>query len=75
MSSNNHTTLKIIDSHTGGEPTRLITAGVPALSGSMVEKRQQVATLHDWIRTSALLEPRGFEAMVGAILTETDTPD
>lgn len=75
MSSSSHTTLKIIDSHTGGEPTRLITSGVPALFGSMVERRQQVATHHDWIRTSTLLEPRGFEAMVGAILTETDNPD
>ena len=68
--------LKIIDSHTGGEPTRVIIDGCPDLgNGTLAEKRDQLQANHDWIRTAALLEPRGFPAMVGAMLTEPHTPD
>jgi len=74
--SKSTTFLKIIDSHTGGEPTRVIVDGCPDLgSGTLAEKRDILAQQHDWIRTSTVLEPRGFEAMVGAILTEPYEPD
>ncbi|MFT5906786.1 MAG: 4-hydroxyproline epimerase [Cryomorphaceae bacterium] len=70
------TFLKIIDSHTGGEPTRVIIDGCPDLgNGTLAEKQEILKTNHDWIRTSTLLEPRGFPAMVGAILTEPHAPD
>jgi len=76
-SMNNATSfLKIIDSHTGGEPTRVIVDGCPDLgNGTLAEKREILKANHDWIRTSALLEPRGFPAMVGAVLTEPHAPD
>jgi len=68
--------LKIIDSHTGGEPTRVIVEGCPNLgNGTLAEKRDILAQQYDWIRTSTVLEPRGFEAMVGAVLTEPHQPD
>lgn len=70
------TFLKIIDSHTGGEPTRVVTEGCPDLgNGTLAEKRELLKAKHDWIRTATVLEPRGFEAMVGAILTEPHAPD
>ncbi len=70
------TFLKIIDSHTGGEPTRIIVSGAPDLgNGTLAEKRDLLKENHDWLRTSLLMEPRGFPAMVGAILTTPHTPD
>jgi len=68
--------LKIIDSHTEGEPTRVIVDGCPELFGkTMAEKRDELQEKHDWIRNATVLEPRGFEAMVGAVLTEPCEPD
>ncbi len=68
--------LKIIDSHSGGEPTRVVVDGVPDLgNGTLAEKREILKANHDWIRTTSLLEPRGFPAMVGAVLTEPHAPD
>lgn len=68
--------LQIVDSHTGGEPTRVIIEGCPDLGQkNLAEKRDLIAKNHDWIRTSTVLEPRGFEAMVGAILTEPYQPN
>lgn len=65
------TRLKVIDSHTGGEPTRVVVAGAPDLGdGSVAERLAVLRDEHDWVRTSVLLEPRGFEAMVGALLVE-----
>ncbi len=70
------TFLKIIDSHTGGEPTRVIVKGCPDLGiGTSAQKIQTLRENYDWIRTATLLEPRGFEAMVGAILTEPHSED
>ena len=68
--------LKVIDSHTGGEPTRVVIDGCPDLgNGTLAEKRDILKKNHDWIRTSTVLEPRGFPAMVGAVLTEPHAPD
>jgi len=65
------TSLKVIDSHTGGEPTRVVVDGAPDLgAGSVAERLAVLKAEHDWVRTSVLLEPRGFEAMVGALLVE-----
>ena len=60
-----------IDSHTGGEPTRVIVGGVDEPMGAtMVEKRAGFARDLDWLRTACVCEPRGHDAVVGAILCE-----
>lgn len=70
------TRLRVIDSHTAGEPTRVIVNGAPALPGTtMAEKREALRTQADWLRTASVLEPRGHEAMVGALLLESSLPD
>ena len=62
-------TLTYIDSHTGGEPTRVVTSGAPDLgSGSMAERRDRLAQNHDWLRKSLIFEPRGSDWLVGALL-------
>ena len=67
--------MRVIDSHTEGEPTRLIIEGGPELgAGSLAERRKIFAERHDGFRTFALGEPRGFEAMVGALLCEPTDP-
>ncbi len=61
--------IQIIDSHTGGEPTRLVVDGFPHLgSGSMAERRTVLAAQHDRWRTATVLEPRGNDVIVGALL-------
>lgn len=61
--------IKIIDSHTGGEPTRLVVDGFPELgSGSMAERRALLAAKHDHWRSATVLEPRGNDVIVGALL-------
>ena len=61
--------IQIIDSHTGGEPTRLVVGGFPDLgTGSMVERRALLAAEHDRWRTATVLEPRGNDVIVGALL-------
>ena len=67
--------ISVIDSHTGGEPTRLVTAGFPDLgTGSMAERRQQLAEQHDQWRAACVLEPRGSDVLVGALLCEPVDP-
>ncbi len=62
-------TLRAIDSHTGGEPTRLIVDGFPDLGdGSMAERRDRFARDFDHWRQAAILEPRGNDVLVGALL-------
>ncbi|MFP3526607.1 proline racemase family protein, partial [Pantoea sp. SIMBA_072] len=52
--------IHVIDSHTGGEPTRLVMKGFPQLRGrSMAEQRDELRELHDPWRRACLLEPRG----------------
>ncbi|HIQ41208.1 MAG TPA: 4-hydroxyproline epimerase [Pseudomonas oleovorans] len=61
--------IEVIDSHTGGEPTRLIISGFPNLgSGSMAERRRRLASQHDQWRATSVLEPRGSDVLVGALL-------
>ncbi|HSC82953.1 MAG TPA: 4-hydroxyproline epimerase [Pseudomonas sp.] len=61
--------ITVIDSHTGGDPTRLVTAGFPDLgTGSMAERRQRLAEQHDDWRAACVLEPRGSDVLVGALL-------
>ncbi|MBS1715379.1 MAG: proline racemase family protein [Armatimonadetes bacterium] len=60
--------LRVIDSHTGGEPTRLVVSGLPEISGSVHDRLAGLRESYDWIRTSVCLEPRGSEVAVGAAL-------
>lgn len=65
----------MIDSHTGGEPTRVILDGAPDLgSGSLAERARRLATQHEAFYRSVMLEPRGQPAMVGALLVEPVDP-
>ena len=61
--------LKIIDSHTGGEPTRVIVEGGPELgAGSMAERLDNFRSSFDHIRRALVNEPRGSSVMVGALI-------
>lgn len=63
--------VKVYDSHTGGEPTRVIIQDVPDLKGNtLAEKRESFAL--DWnnFRKSVCLEPRGSDALVGALFVK-----
>lgn len=64
-----HRKIRVIDSHTGGEPTRLVVDGGPDLgSGPLPERLQKLREQHDWLRRAVVNEPRGSDAMVGALL-------
>ena len=68
-------TIEVIDSHTGGEPTRLVIAGFPDLGqGSMAERRALLRSQHDAWRAASMLEPRGNEVLVGALLCTPQDP-
>ena len=62
--------IHIIDSHTGGEPTRLVVSGGPALRGSVADQLKQLREQHDWLRSAVVNEPRGSDVIVGALLCE-----
>lgn len=73
METSTDRTVRIIDSHTAGEPTRVVISGGPALGkGTMAEKLAELRKDHDWLRTSICLEPRSSEAAVGALLFEPE---
>lgn len=66
--------VKVIDSHTGGEPTRLVVRGGPDLGpGTLREKLERFRSQHDSFRSAVIGEPRGSDVMVGALLC--DEPD
>lgn len=66
-----HDPIQIIDTHTGGEPTRVVVGGGPPLGeGSLAERVNCFREKHDRYRTAVLNEPRGSDVMVGALLCE-----
>ena len=68
--------LHVIDSHTEGEPTRVVISGGPDLgNGTMADKAKRLREEHDWLRSAVCNEPRGHEAMVGALPCEPSEPD
>ncbi|WP_249674379.1 4-hydroxyproline epimerase [Pseudomonas abieticivorans] len=68
--------VKVIDSHTGGEPTRLVMQGFPQLAGdTMAQKRDALRDQHDRWRRACLLEPRGNDVLVGALYCEPVSPN
>ena len=63
--------IQVIDSHTGGEPTRTIISGGPDLGhGSMADRRAIFRARFDGIRSAVINEPRGSDVLVGALLCE-----
>jgi 4-hydroxyproline epimerase len=67
--------IQVIDSHTGGEPTRVVIAGGPDLGGgSMAERRDLFRERHDHFRSAVVNEPRGSDVLVGALLCEPAEP-
>jgi 4-hydroxyproline epimerase len=67
--------IKIIDSHTGGEPTRVVVSGGPPLgAGSMAERLERFKQGFDHFRSAVVNEPRGNDAVVGALLCEPADP-
>jgi proline racemase len=69
-------TFTTIDAHTGGEPLRIITSGMPTLKGSTIlERRRWMRDNIDDLRRILLWEPRGHADMYGAILTPPVSPE
>ena len=67
--------IRVVDSHTEGEPTRVVVDGWPALAGTtMTERRDFLLREHDQLRRAVVCEPRGHDAMVGALLTPAEHP-
>ena len=68
-SSTAPTALRVIDSHTGGEPTRVVVSGGPDLGAGPLSERLQVFRRdHDRFRSAVVSEPRGSDVVVGALL-------
>lgn len=62
--------INAVDSHTAGEPTRIIVGGLPYIPGkTMPEKKEFLEKNLDWMRTALMLEPRGHANMFGSVLT------
>src|ERR1700735_1926881 len=67
--------IHIIDSHTAGEPTRVVVSGAPDLgTGPMSERAARFRSDFDHLRSAVVNEPRGNDAIVGALLCEPHDP-
>jgi len=67
--------VRAIDSHTAGEPTRVVIDGGPHLGeGSATERLAQLRQYHDEFRRAVVNEPRGSDVLVGALLFESKDP-
>jgi 4-hydroxyproline epimerase len=65
----------IIDSHTAGEPTRLVIEGAPDLGGGSLAQRLAVfRERYDWFRSGVVNEPRGSDVVVGGLLCAPSDP-
>ncbi len=69
-------TISVIDSHTGGEPTRIVVSGGPDLgSGSLVQRMDRFGQEFDDIRNAIVNEPRGSAEVVGGLICEPTDPN
>jgi 4-hydroxyproline epimerase len=67
--------IQVADSHTAGEPTRCVLAGLPELGrGPLSERLATLRRDHDTLRRAILCEPRGSDVLVGAYLLEPSNP-
>ncbi|HEY1730325.1 MAG TPA: proline racemase family protein [Terriglobales bacterium] len=68
--------VEFVDSHTAGEPTRVILSGGPVLGNhSLSDRLQKFAADHDDFRSAVVNEPRGSDVLVGALLCEPQHQD
>ena len=68
--------IRVIDSHTAGEPTRLVVEGGPPLGdGPLSERLSRFRTEYDRYRRAIVNEPRGSDTIVGALLCRPHRPD
>ncbi len=66
----------VVDMHTGGEPLRVLTGGLPPLPGrTVLEKRRFFREHYDHLRTGLMWEPRGHADMYGAVVTPSESAD
>lgn len=74
--SEDYHVIETFDMHTGGEPLRIFTNGLPEIRGrTILEKRKYFQENYDHLRTAAIWEPRGHADMYGAVITEPEKPD
>ena len=67
--------ISVVESHTGGEPFRVVTGGVPQVPGAtMIAKRAYAETHLDGLRRLLMLEPRGHADMYGCFMTDAVSP-
>ena len=75
MTNSSARKIRVIDSHTGGEPTRLVVSGGPDLgNGPLSTRLERFRAEHDDFRSAVVNEPRGSDVMVGALLCEPVDP-
>ncbi len=68
--------IRVIDSHTEGEPTRVVLDGMPPLRAQTLSGRvDELRSEYDALRTGIVCEPRGHDAVVGTYVFEPDRPD
>lgn len=68
--------IEVIDSHTEGEPTRVVLSGWPIpLGATLPERLEAMRREQDHLRRAVILEPRGHDAVVGALLLPPDRPE
>jgi 4-hydroxyproline epimerase len=66
--------IRVIDSHTAGEPTRVVVDGGPALAGPLAARVETLKREHEGFRAAVCNEPRGSEVLIGALLTPPVDP-
>ena len=72
----NHHRIQVVDSHTVGEPTRVVISGGPDLgTGPLSERVQRLSSQFDRFRSAVVNEPRGSDVLVGALLVPPHAPD
>jgi proline racemase len=68
--------ITVVDSHTGGEPFRLVVDGLPDIVGATILERRRYARENlDWLRKTLMWEPRGHADMYGGWMVPPETPD
>ena len=71
MSTDSVLRIRAVDSHTGGEPTRVVIAGGPDLgTGPLAATGRAIPRQFDHFRSAIVNEPRGSDVVVGALLVE-----
>jgi 4-hydroxyproline epimerase len=71
MTKKEYQRVRVIDSHTGGEPTRVVvSAGLDLGRGPLSERLERFRSQHDYFRSAVINEPRGSDVIVGALLCD-----